>query len=96
MDVAGYTPASQSQATEMPFKTPRKSLKAMETIDSSTSSTEEYDQAIMDQDTENFIQEETQNWLAQHGPKLFALEASKFLAAEAKANARKKALMQRR
>lgn len=77
------------------FKPPRKSLKAIEEIDTDTSSTEELD-AIMDQDTEDFIIQETQNWLAQHGPKLFALETSKFLAAEAKIQARKKVLAQRR
>lgn len=77
-----------------PFKHPRKA-QVMDTIDSSTSSTEELD-AIMDQDTEDFIIQETQDWLAQHGPKLFALETSKFLAAEAKIQARKKVLANRR
>lgn len=84
----------QSQ-NESPFKPPRKSVKALETIYSSTSSTEEYD-AIMDQDTEDFITQEVQSWLAQHGTKLFALETSKFLATESREQAKKKILRERR
>lgn len=45
----------------------------------STSETE-----IMDEETELIIRDGVQNWLAIHGPKLFALEASKYLATEAK------------
>jgi len=52
---------------------------------SSTSSTEEIMSAEgMDSDIEQCLREETQLWLSTHGPKLFALESSKFLAAESK------------
>jgi len=52
---------------------------------SSTSSTEEYMyEEGMDTGIESCIKEEVQLWLASHGCKLFALETSKFLAAESK------------
>lgn len=72
------------------FKPPRKVLSDItdktQTIHGSTESTEE----DMSQETleaiaiEDMVRNETQNWLAFHGPKLFALEASKFNAQEAK------------
>jgi len=77
-----------------PFKPPRKLEKVIDIDDLSTSSTEEFD-AIMDQDCEDFIIKEIQDWLAMHGTKLFALETSKFLAAEAKAQNRKNVLRTR-
>lgn len=52
------------------------------TISSGTSSTEEIE--VDNQEWELLVREETQMWLATHGPKLFALEASKFNAQEAK------------
>lgn len=51
-------------------------------VDSSTSSTEEVD--VDQEEWEMLVKEETRYWLATHGPKLFALEASKFNANEAK------------
>ncbi len=52
---------------------------------SSTSSTEEMDSVDMQKEEYEFIvRTETKEWLALHGPKLFALETSKFLAQEAK------------
>lgn len=47
----------------------------------SFSSTEEMD---TQDDIEKLCREEIQTWLGLHGPKLFALEASKFNAQEAK------------
>lgn len=41
-------------------------------------------QGNCDEDMDDLIKEETQNWLALHGPKLFALECSKFLSRERK------------
>jgi len=51
-------------------------------ITSSTSSTEELDHNL--EEWEALVRQETKEWLALHGPKLFALEASKFHAQEAK------------
>lgn len=51
----------------------------------SGSSTEEMDHSGLGQDEwEDLVREEAQSWLAAHGAKLFALEASKFNAQEAK------------
>lgn len=50
----------------------------------SCSTTEDMQEDEMDSVTEELIRDEAQNWLAIHGPKLFALESSKFLVAEAK------------
>lgn len=51
----------------------------------STSTTEEIDmESAMDPAIEDCVRDETQKWLALHGPKLFALESSKYLAAESK------------
>lgn len=52
-------------------------------ISGSTSSTEEMDVAGYDE-WELIVREETKEWLDLHGAKLFALEASKYFAAEAK------------
>lgn len=52
-----------------------------ESMDTS-SSTEELD--IDHEEWEELVKEQTANWLATHGTKLFALEASKFLAAQEK------------
>jgi len=49
-------------------------------ISGSTSETEE----MGDDDWEQLIKEEIKDWLDLHGAKLFGLEASKYLAAEAK------------
>lgn len=52
---------------------------------SSTSSTEEMEaDAYAREEFELIVSTETKDWLALHGVKLFALEASKYLAAEAK------------
>jgi len=50
-------------------------------ISGSTSSTEEMD---AQDEWEFIVREETKEWLAMHGSKLFALESSKYFAAEAK------------
>lgn len=52
-------------------------------ISGSTSSTEEMD-ADAYNEWELIVREETREWLDLHGAKLFALEASKYFAAEAK------------
>jgi len=51
-------------------------------INSCSESTEEI--SVDNQEWELLVREETQQWLATHGAKLFALEASKFNALEAK------------
>lgn len=51
-------------------------------ISGSTSSTEEME--TQDELWEELVREEVKDWLAMHGAKLFALEASKHLATEAK------------
>lgn len=62
-----------------------RSKKNIDMFSSSTSSTEEFMQADgMDPDIEACVRDEVKIWLATHGSKLFALEASKFNAAEAK------------
>lgn len=45
----------------------------------STSETE-----VLDEEWESLVKDTTADWLAIHGAKLFALEASKFLAQEAR------------
>lgn len=59
-----------------------KHAQAMQISSSSCSSTEEVDGN--QEEWEALVREETKNWLDLHGAKLFALEASKFNAAEAK------------
>lgn len=54
------------------------------TIDDSCSSTEDLNEDSYDTEIEGLIREEAQLWLATHGPKLFALESSKFYATEVK------------
>jgi len=66
-----------------PFKAPRKTRKAIQV--SSTSSTEEdMSQDGMDALYEGLIREEAKEWISTFGPKLFALETSKFLTQEAR------------
>jgi len=78
-----------------PFKPPRFALQdatntqkeplILPSQSSSTSSTEEYMyEDGMDTGIEGAVRDEVQLWLASHGTKLFALETSKFLAAESK------------
>lgn len=73
-----------------PFKPPRFAKDVTNTIElfesgSSTSSTEEYMSSEgLDSGIEGCVRDEVQLWLASHGTKLFALETSKFLAAESK------------
>lgn len=78
-----------SQAFKPPLQKKEKVLQEKHVqptyIKDSASSTEEIMSADgMDSDIEYLIKEEAQLWLATHGPKLFALEASKYLAAESK------------
>lgn len=78
--------------SQQPFKPPRQNVSKVLRekfenkilVDSSTSSTEDMSETRMDADIEYCLREEAQNWLATHGHKLFSLEASKHLAAEAK------------
>jgi len=65
-----------------PFKTPRplSDITNAQIISGSTSSTEEMDSDR--EQIEELVREQTSLWLATHGPKLFALEASKFNAQE--------------
>jgi len=57
-------------------------LKETTIISGSTSSTEEME--TEDELFESLIRQEIKDWLALYGNKLFGLESSKFLAAEAK------------
>lgn len=77
--------------SSQPFKPPRNVLSdktnqvALSSGDSSTSTTEEhmYEEGL-EPGIEGLVRDEVQLWLASHGKQLFALEASKFLAAESK------------
>lgn len=55
-------------------------------VSSSTSSTEAMSESD-ENDYEEEIRDETRMWLAKHGQKLFALECSKWLAANQRRNA---------
>lgn len=75
-----------------PFKAPRpsqgkpKEITNVLRLDSSdsTSTTEDMQEEQLDAGIESLVRDEIQLWLSSHGSKLFALEASKFNAAEAK------------
>lgn len=79
-------------SSQTPFKPPRQLKDVTNTqpmlvssSSESTSSTEEYMQAeTFEPGIESLVRDEVQLWLASHGSKLFALEASKFMAAESK------------
>jgi len=70
------------------FKPPRKVLAEVTNVvpsNSSTSSTEDMStEALEARAVEDMVRGEVQNWLDTHGAKLFALEASKFNAQEAR------------
>ena len=67
-----------------PYRAPFRDLTNSISVHSSTSSTEDMSEDAMDPDIEICLRKECRDWLALHGAKLFALETSKYLAAEAK------------
>jgi len=64
----------------------RKPENVLQISDSSESLTSTEDMCLngLDSDIEFCVREEVQLWIATHGAKLFALECSKYLAAESK------------
>lgn len=74
--------------TTPPFKPPRKVLREIQPhnfkSESSSSSEEESTMDLAAEEWEAIVRDEVKEWLSLHGTKLFALESSKFLAAEAK------------
>lgn len=65
-------------------RTPLRDVTNTYPINVSTSSTEDMSEDGMDPDVEICLRKECRDWLDLHGAKLFALETSKYLAAEAK------------
>jgi len=66
-----------------PFKPPRKQRKAIQ-ISSASSTEETMSEDGMDALYESIAREEIKEWISSYGPKLFALESTKFLTQEAR------------
>jgi len=66
-----------------PFKPPAKTRKAIE-VSSASTTEEDMSEDGMDALYESIIREEAKEWLSTFGPKLFALESTKFLTQEAR------------